>query len=57
MRSPCQFDYLPEATRQDSVLAVASLRQRYVNPQLQELKRIAFHSRKFKPYEVPKMTS
>ena len=45
------FDQMPAATRQDYDLAIAALRQRYVNPQRQELKRIVFHSRKFKPEE------
>ena len=43
------LDQMPSATRQDYDLAIAALRQRYVNPQRPELKRIVFHLRKFKP--------
>ena len=38
------FDQMPAATRQEYDLAIAALRQRCVNPQRQELKRIVFHS-------------
>ena len=42
---------LAAATRVDFDQAIAPLRQRYVNPQRQELKRIVYKSRKFKPDE------
>ena len=43
------YDQLPQNTRQVYDAAIASLRQRYVNPQRAELKRIVFNQRKYKP--------
>ena len=45
------YDQLAAATRGNCDQAIAALRQRYVNLHRQELKRIVFHSRKFKPDE------
>ena len=45
------YDQLAVPTRGDSDQVIAALRQRCVNPQRQKLKRIGFHSRKFKPDE------
>ena len=45
------YDQLGAATRGDFDQAIAALRQRYVNLQRQGLKRIVFHSGKFKPVE------
>ena len=45
------YDQLATATRGGFDQVIAAPRQRYANPQRQELKRIVFHSTKFEPDE------